>query len=147
MRTVQDVLAKNGYTHWSVNSNSSINNAIKQMAANQTGSLPVIEAGKIVGMVSDVDCIQKVILKNKPIDHTYVHEIMTRGFAYTTPTQSISDCLATMSAKHIRHLPVIANGSLIGIVSLSDLLRTIITDQQDLANSPGKYAFELGYAH
>lgn len=84
MRTIDDILKTNGHTLWSVTPDSSVNDAIKQMADKQVGALPVLNAGKLVGAITEKDCIKKVILKGKSTEGTQVWEIMASNSAVTS---------------------------------------------------------------
>ena len=146
MRTIDDILKTNGHTLWSVTPDSSVYDAIKQMADKQVGALPVLNAGKLVGAITEKDCIKKVILKGKSTEETQVWEIMASNSAVTFPAQSVEECIALMTEKYIHHLPVISNGSLVGFVSMSDLVRTIIDDQKDYIYRLENYVLGVGFA-
>jgi CBS domain-containing protein len=145
VRTVDEIMKINGHAEWYVKQGSSVKNAIRLMVDKQVSALPVLEAGKLVGIISDDDCIQKVILKGKPTEETQVEHVMARNMIYVTPAQTIEDCLSVMIEKHIQQLPVIAEGSLVGLVSMSDLFRTIITDQKDYICRLENYIQGIGY--
>ncbi len=131
MRIINDVLRMDGHTIWSVPPDAPVINAIKLMAEKQVGALPVLRKGKLVGIISAKDCINKVIIKGKSPEETRVSKIMARDIIYAEPNQSIEDCLSIMSDKHIRHLPVVANLKMVGFVSMGDLFNAIINEQKD----------------
>ncbi len=146
MRTIDDILRTNGQNVLSVSANSSVNEAIKQMADKQVGALLVLCAGKLLGVVTEKDCLQKVIIRGKSAEKTQVREIMASNTVFATPLQSVEECLATMVEKEIHHLPVISNHSLVGFVSMSDLLRTIVADQKDYIYRLENYVMGTEYA-
>ncbi|MGE5221654.1 MAG: CBS domain-containing protein [Omnitrophica WOR_2 bacterium] len=130
MITVADFLKKNGHALCSVEPDSSISHAVRLMADKKIGALPVIEAGKLAGVISEKDCIEKVILKGRSPEETQVEEIMERDMLYTSPVQTVEDCLDIMTRNHVRHLPVIEGASLVGFLSMTDAFRTILNDQK-----------------
>jgi CBS domain-containing protein len=145
MKMINDILKTNGHTLWSVAPESSVNNAIKLMADKQVQALPVLKAGKLVGIISELDCIEKVILKGKSPEETPISRIMTRHIISTSPAQTVEDCLDVMTEEHIQHLPVVAGTGLLGFVSMSDLLRTIISDQKDYIYRLENYVLGIGF--
>lgn len=145
MRTINDILKTDGNLILSVTPDTSINRAIELMANKQVRSLPVLEAGKLIGSVTEKDCINKVIVKGKSPEETQVREIMASDSAIATPAQSVEDCLLMMTEKHIQQLPVISNGALVGFVSMSDMLLTIINDQNDYIHRLENYVMGIGF--
>ena len=104
--------------------------AIKMMADKDVGALVVLDASKIVGIVTERDYARNVFLKGRASPQTLVGEIMGRDVICVEPDKSIEECMAIMSAKRVRHLPVISGGELLGIVSISDLVKSIISDRE-----------------
>lgn len=132
MRKISDILKTNCSPLLSITPNSSVYHAIKQMADRQIEALPVIESGRLVGIIGKDDCVNHLILIGKSAKETWVWEIMAPDVIYATPDQYVENCLAIMTEKHIPHLAVIENGNLIGFVSLGEVLRTIIADQKEV---------------
>jgi CBS domain-containing protein len=130
MRLVSYILKVKGRTVWSTSLNASVFEAIQLMANKRVGALPVLEAGKLVGIISERDYTTKVILRGKSSKETMVKEIMTAPVIYTTPGETIEKCMAMMTANRIRHLPVLEDGKMVGIISIGDLVKTIIADQE-----------------
>jgi CBS domain-containing protein len=145
MKTVSDVLKINERTLWTVAPDSSIKNAIKFMDDKQAEAMPVLEAGNLIGVISEKDCIKNVIIKGKMAQETQVREIMERNIIYATPDQTAEDCYDLMIETHIRYLPVIADGSLIGFFSMNDLIGLIIADQKDYINRLENYVMGSGF--
>ena len=100
------------------------------MADKDVGALMVLDGGKIVGIVTERDYARNVFLKGRRSPKTLVGEIMARDVACVTPDKSIEDCMAIMTARRVRHLPVIVNDELLGIVSIGDLVKSIISDRE-----------------
>lgn len=115
---------------WSVTPSDSVFKAIEIMDAKGIGALVVLEEGKLAGIVSERDCARKVILKRLSSDDTKIQDIMTKEVFYTHPTQTVNECLAVMTQRRIRHLPVMDNKELLGIISLGDLAKEVISEQQ-----------------
>ncbi len=130
MRLVTYILKTKGHDIWSTTMNASVFDAIKVMSEKCVGALPVLESGKLVGIISERDYTTKVILKGRSSKETAVKEIMTAPVIYTTPDEPIEKCMALMTAKRVRHLPVLEDGQMIGIISIGDLVKAIIADQE-----------------
>jgi len=130
MNTVNDILKNKGHDVWTITIDSSIYSAIELMAEKKVGALLVLEKSKIVGVISETDYTRKVILKGLSSKTTPVHEIMTTDVEFTHPQQNINECMVMMTEKRIRHLPVIDGDKLLGIISIGDLVKTIIDEQR-----------------
>jgi CBS domain-containing protein len=132
MKTVEHLLKTKGNDIWSIAPDASVYDAIELMADKEVGALLVLEAGKLAGIISERDYTRKIILKGRSSKETPVREIMSSPVIYTTPDQTIEKCMAVMTAKRIRHLPVMEGSQLVGIVSIGDLVKAIISDQASL---------------
>jgi len=139
MKTVSQLLQAKGYDVWSVAPDDSVYNALKLMAEKNVGALLVIEEDAVVGLISERDYARKVILKGKSSAQTSVGEIMTKRVFYVSPQQTIEQCMALMTEEHIRHLPVLADGKLVGIISIGDVVKTIISHQEFLIEQLERY--------
>lgn len=115
---------------WSVGPDASVFAAIELMADKGIGALVVLEKDKLVGVVSERDYARKVVLKERASKQTPVGEIMTREVFYVRPELTVEECLAIMTDKRIRHLPVLDGDKLVGIVSIGDLVKSVIAEQQ-----------------
>jgi CBS domain-containing protein len=102
------------------------------MAEHDVGALPVVEAGELVGLVTERDYARKVILKGRFSKDTPVREIMTAPFETVTSKQNVRECMERMTDKRVRHLPVVENGQLAGIISIGDVVKGVIDDQREL---------------
>ena len=130
MRTVERLLEAKGYDIWSITPDASVYEAVKLMADKAIGALLVLESGDLVGIISERDCARRVILKEREPKDTLVREIMTPDVISVRPDQTVEECMALVTAKRIRHLPVLAGGQLIGLVSIGDLVKDIISEQE-----------------
>ncbi|MDH5327329.1 MAG: CBS domain-containing protein [Gammaproteobacteria bacterium] len=116
---------------WNVSPNDTVFEAIRLMDEKGTGALMVVDAGKLVGIISERDYARKVILKDKSSKNTLVKEIMTSRVVVANPDQAANEILAVMHHNHIRHLPVKDKDKLLGMVSMEDVVSDIIHDQKD----------------
>jgi len=130
MTAVRHILDQKGHQVWSVHPDDTVYDAIKMMADKDVGALVVLDASKIVGIVTERDYARNVFLKGRASPQTLVDEIMGRDVICVELDKSIEECMAIMSAKRVRHLPVISDGELLGIVSIGDLVKTIISDRE-----------------
>jgi CBS domain-containing protein len=130
METVQQLLDKKGHEVWSVHPDDSVFDAIKKMADKEIGSLVVLEDDKIVGIITERRYARNVILKGKSSLETPVRDIMATRIVCARPDQTIDECMAVMTDKRIRHLPVVDQKRLVGLVSIGDLVKSTITDQK-----------------
>ncbi|MDH3279580.1 MAG: CBS domain-containing protein [Gammaproteobacteria bacterium] len=130
MAAIQQLLDKKGHDVWSVHPDDSVFNAIKEMADKQIGSLVVLEDDKIVGIITERHYARNVILKGKSSPDTPVRDIMTTRVVCARPAQTVQECMAVMTERRVRHLPVVDHKRLIGLVSIGDLVKHIIADQE-----------------
>jgi len=137
--SVGAILAHKGSAVWSIAPNAMVYDAIQQMADKNVGALPVVENGKLVGIISERDYTRKVILKGKSSKDTPVRDIMTQELMTAHSTDSVSECMRVMTDKRVRHLPVMEGSKLIGIVSIGDLVRRIISAQTATIDNLEKY--------
>ena len=130
MSTIEKLLDKKNNDIWTVSSEDSVFDAIKMMNEKSVGALPVVDEGILVGIISERDYTRKVILEGKTSKGTKVKEIMSSKVFHTFPEQKIEECMAIMTEHHIRHLPVLINGKLSGMVSVGDVVKYVISDQK-----------------
>lgn len=130
MSQIGKLLESKGTDIWSVHPDDCVFKAIEIMDEKGAGALVVLLEGKLIGIVSERDCARKVILQKLPAEDTKVKDIMTRDVFYTKPTQTVDECLAVMTQHRIRHLPVLDNNNLLGVISLGDLVKEVIAEQK-----------------
>jgi CBS domain-containing protein len=130
MVTVKQLLDQKGHEVLSIGPDDSVFDAIKKMADNNVGSLVVTEGEKLVGKITERHYARNVFLKGKSSPETTVREIMSTRVVCARPEQSVEECMAVMTDKAVRHLPVLDKKQLIGIISIGDLVKSIISDQK-----------------
>jgi signal-transduction protein with cAMP-binding, CBS, and nucleotidyltransferase domain len=131
MKLVQHLLDSKGRTIISVAATASVFDAIKLMADNTVGSLLVMDGAELKGIVTERDYARKVIIKGRSSETTQVSEIMTSDVCTVVSTDTVNNCMNVMSSRKIRHLPVVDDGEVVGMISIGDLVQAIITDQQE----------------
>ncbi len=130
MVTVRQCLQSKGGEIWSIRPDISVYEALEMMAEKDIGALLVLDGENLVGIFSERDYARKVILQGKSSRDTWVSEIMTSRVVFVRPEQTIEECMALMTEKHIRHLPVLDGERLVGVISIGDVVKAIITEQQ-----------------
>lgn len=130
MKTVQQVLEAKGSTVQTVSPQTSVYDALRQMAEHDVGALVVTEAGRLVGILSERDYARKVVLLGRVSRDTPVRDIMTPEVVCVRPQDGVEDCMALMTQRRVRHLPVLEGERLRGIVSIGDVVKSIIGEQQ-----------------
>lgn len=130
MTTIQQVLDKKGHEVLSVSPDNSVFDAIKEMADRDVGSVVVIDDGKPVGIFTERHYARKVFLEGKASPTTRVGDIMETRVACARPEQTVEECMAVMTEKRVRHLPVLHHKKLVGLISIGDLVKSKIADQE-----------------
>ena len=130
MATVRQLLNAKGNTVFTVGPNETVFDAIRKMAEENIGSLVVCEGLKPIGIITERHYARNVFLKGRASPSTLVRDVMETQVLYARPDQTADECMAVMSAKRVRHLPVMDQGKLIGIISIGDLVKNIIDDQK-----------------
>ncbi len=139
MKTVRDILMVKGRDVWTVDLDATVFEALSRMAEKEIGALMVMDGPRLVGIISERDYARKIVLLGRTSPNTLVKEIMTSHVVYTQLEQSIEECMALVTEKRIRHLPVIDEGKLVGVISIGDLVKSIISDQQFIIEQLVRY--------
>ncbi len=139
MVTVRQLLQAKGYSIWSIAPDASVYDALKLMADKEVGALLVLDGKKLTGIISERDYARKVTLKGKTAIDTPVKEIMIKEVISVCPEQPIEECMALMTEKRTRHLPVCEGGCLVGIVSIGDVVKAIISQQEFMIEQLERY--------
>lgn len=130
MTTIQQVLDKKGHEILSVGPDNAVFDAIKKMADRNVGSVVVIDDGKPVGIFTERHYARKVFLEGRTSPTTRVGDVMETRVACAWPEQTVDECMAVMTEKRIRHLPVLHHKKLVGLISIGDLVKSKIADQE-----------------
>lgn len=128
--TVRQILSNKGRDVWSLPPDASVYDAVAMMAEKGVGALLVVDQGKLAGVVSERDYARKVILKGRSSMETRLSEIMTSPVITVTPDHTVDDCMRIVTDHRIRHLPVLDGDKLAGVISIGDLVRSIIANQE-----------------
>jgi CBS domain-containing protein len=139
MILVRDILKEKGNQIWWVSPDSTVYDALTLMAEKNAGALVVLDGEKLAGIFSERDYARKVVLKGKFSKETAVKEIMTSEVTYILLAQSVEECMALMTDKRIRHLPVLEGEKLVGVISIGDVVKAIISDKEFLIHQLEKY--------
>ncbi len=132
MSFVSEILKTKGYDVWSIRPDATVFDAVKLMSERGVGALLVMDGEKLVGIVTERDYARKVILEGRSSRETPVRDVMTKRVLCVTPQQTVQECMALMNDKRARHLPVLDHKRVVGVVSIGDLVKAIIEEQQVL---------------
>ena len=139
MASIKQVLQGKGHEICSIGPEASVYDAIAKMAQEDVGALVVLEDDSLVGVLSERDYARKVVLQGRSSRDTKIKDIMTTRVAFARPEQSVEDCMAMMTEKRIRHLPVMDGDNLLGVISIGDLVKSIIEEQQHVIEQLEQY--------
>jgi len=126
MTTIKHLLTEKGKNVFSIRPDATVYDAIKEMSDNDIGAIMVMEDGRPVGIVTERLYAREIVLKGRASPSTLVRDVMEKNIIYAKPNQSVEECMAVMTIKRIRHLPVIDNENLVGMISIGDLVKSII---------------------
>ena len=139
MKIVKQILQSKTRGVLAISPDATVYDALKQMANEEVGALLVIDAGKLVGIISERDYARKVILHGKSSKEIQVREIMTSKIVYVTTMHTVDECMALMTDKRIRHLPVYEDNRLVGVVSIGDLVKEAISEREYIIKQLERY--------
>ena len=137
--TIGYLLKQKGQYVWHISPEACVYDAIEMMADKHAGALLVVADNALVGVLSERDYARKVILQGKSSRETQVKEIMSSPAVFVSPEQTVVDCMRIMTEKHIRHLPVVAEGAILGVVSIGDMVKWIISAQEHTISQLNSY--------
>lgn len=130
MITARDILRAKGPQVWSISPDATVFSALELMAEKNIGALVVLDGESLAGIFSERDYARKVILKGKASKETSVREIMTSEVTTVRPSQSVDECMALMTDKRVRHLPVFEGDKLVGLISIGDVVKAVISERE-----------------
>jgi CBS domain-containing protein len=139
VKRVRDILEAKGREVWSIEPGVTVFDALRLMAEKEIGALTVMDDERLVGIISERDYARKVILLGRSSLTTAVEEIMTQPVVCTHPEQPIEECMAVVTEKRVRHLPVVEQGKIVGLISIGDLVKSIIADQRFIIQQLERY--------
>ena len=144
-QTVKELLEAKTNQVWTIAPEASVYDAVATMADRRIGALLVIEGDKVCGIITERDYARKIILRNKSSKATPVREIMTDRVIFVRPEQPIEECMALITEKRIRHLPVLNEDKLVGMISIGDLVKELISDRDFIIEQLTRYISGSGY--
>ncbi|MES9939104.1 MAG: CBS domain-containing protein [Candidatus Thiodiazotropha sp. 6PLUC2] len=130
MPSINQILQNKGFDIHTIDANATVFSALEKMSEHSIGSLLVMDNEEVIGLFSERDYARSVILMGRASKETKVKEIVSSQVAVVTPEESVEECMAIMTDKRVRHLPVMKDGKLVGIISIGDLVKAIIEEQQ-----------------
>lgn len=130
MGTVESILRSKGRHVWSVDPETTVLEALRLMAEHEIGAVVVLDAGKVAGILTERDYARKVVLTGRSSKNLHVSEVMTTDMVSVEPGRSVDECMALMTDKRFRHLPVLEGEHIVGVVSIGDLVKAKIDDQE-----------------
>jgi CBS domain-containing protein len=132
MQKVKDILNTKGNAVFAVDPYTLVNEAIILMAEKNVGGLLIVENGKLVGIFTERDYARKLLVKGRSSKETPIGSVMTKTPITVTPETKVEDCMQVMSDKHIRHLPVVENDEVVGVISIGDVVKNVIEQQKSI---------------
>jgi len=144
VNTVRHILQVKGFDVWAISPNATVFEALRMMADKDVGALPVMEGEKLLGIISERDYARKIVLQGKASKETLVRDIMTEKVFSVHPEQTAHEVMTLMTEKRVRHLPVVENERVIGMISIGDVLRNVIYQQRQTIRSLEDLILSIG---
>lgn len=138
-RTVRQLLLEKGHSVWSIEPDASVFDALERMAAKNVGALMVVDDGRVVGIFSERDYARKVILHGRASRDIQVRDIMTADLVTVRPENTLGDCMRLMTEHRVRHLPVLDGDTSVGVVSIGDVVKAVMAEQEFLIEQLQSY--------
>ncbi|MCL4869462.1 MAG: CBS domain-containing protein [Anaerolineae bacterium] len=145
MATVSDILRGKGQDVWAVSPEDTVLSALQLLAEKGIGAVLVLEDGLVRGILSERDYARKVVLQGRSSANTPVKEIMTSRVFAVTPSHTVENCISLMTEKRIRHLPVMDGGRLVGVISIGDVVKMMLTEKDQMIDQLTNYITTGGY--
>jgi CBS domain-containing protein len=139
MKTIRQILDDKGSDYWHVSPGTTVYEAVRLMAEQEIGSVLVMDGDMLKGILTERDYARKVVLEGLSSPELPVERIMSTNVLYARPDQSVDECMALMTDKRVRHLPVIDAGTVVGIVSIGDMVKAVIDEQQFIIEQLEQY--------
>ncbi len=139
MTTIRELLKSKSPNVWSVSPEATVYEALELMSEKGIGAVAVVEGDALVGIFSERDYARNVVLKGRSSRKTRIRDLMSTQVLYLRPDQTVDDCMAIMTEKHVRHLPVLEEGKLVGLVTIGDVVKQIISTQDYLIGQLENY--------
>ena len=139
MKTIRQILEYKGSDYWHVSPGTTVYEAVRLMADREIGSVLVMDGDMLKGILTERDYARKVVLEGLASPELPVERIMSTNVLYARPDQSVDECMALMTDKRVRHLPVIEEGTVVGIVSIGDMVKAVIDEQQFIIEQLEQY--------
>jgi CBS domain-containing protein len=147
MANVRDLLKIKGEDVWTVSSSATVLQALKLMAEKEVGALLVVDGDQIAGVISERDFVRSIAKTETCLINAQVQDYMTKEVFTVRPEQTVEECMQMMTKKRIRHLPVVENEKLVGLISIGDVVKEMISDKESTINSLSDYIEGRGYGH
>jgi CBS domain-containing protein len=147
MTMINQLLKVKGHDYFSVGPEETVYGAIEKMAEKNVGSVLVMDGATLVGIFTERDYARNLVLKGRSSPQTLVRDIMSTQVAYVAPYDTVEDCMALMTERRLRHLPVVEDEAVVGVISIGDLVKSIIDDQRFTINQLETYISGEVYVH
>jgi CBS domain-containing protein len=139
MQTVQQLLNHKGWGAWSISADATVHEALTLLCERNVGALLVTDAERPVGILSERDCVRRVMLPRRPAAITRVHEVMTAPVRWVRTVDTVEFCMRTMTEQRVRHLPVLEDERVVGMISVGDVVKAQLSEQESLIHDLESY--------